>query len=103
MRMMLNSISSDVDVCVPVAEGVVYYLNSMLKDIQECYVGDVDFRIFKKDYCKGFANGLEQQLEQSLIEMNLHPKYELAVVGVPTVVKEWANKKIKVTNRKVDT
>ncbi len=26
--------------------------------------------------------------------MNLHPKYELAVVGVPTVVKEWANKKI---------
>ena len=72
----------------------------MLKDIQECYVGDVDFRIFKKDYCKGFANGLEQQLEQSLIEMNLHPKYELAVVGVPTVVKEWANKKIKVTKSK---
>lgn len=72
----------------------------MLKDIQECYVGDVDFRIFKKDYCKGFANGLEHQLEQSLIEMNLHPKYELAVVGVPTVVKEWANKKIKVTKSK---
>lgn len=46
------------------------------------------------------ANGLEQQLEQSLIEMNLHPKYELAVVGVPTVVKEWANKKIKVTKSK---
>ena len=81
-------------------ENDVNYLNSMLKDIQECYVGDVDFRIFKKDYCKGFANGLEQQLEQSLIEMNLHPKYELAVVGVPTVVKEWANKKIKVTKSK---
>lgn len=80
---------------MPVAECVVYYLNSMLKDIQECYVGDTDFRIFKKDYCKGFANGLEQQLEQSLIEMNLHPKYELAVVGVPAVVEEWANKKIK--------
>ena len=64
----------------------------MLNDIQKCYVGDVDFRIFKKDYCKGFANGLEHQLEQSLIEMNLQPKYELAVVGVPAVVKEWANK-----------
>lgn len=46
------------------------------------------------------ANGLEQQLEQSLIEMNLHPKYELAVVGAPTVVKKWANKKIKVTKSK---
>jgi hypothetical protein len=79
---------------------VVYDLESKMKDIQECYVGDVDFRIFKKDYCKGFANGLEHQLEQSLIEMNLHPKYELAVVGVPTVVKEWANKKIKVTKSK---
>ena len=79
---------------------MVYYLNSMLKDIQKCYVGDVDFRIFKKDYCKGFANGLKQKLEQSLIEMNLQPKYELAVVGVPTVVKEWANKKIKVTKSK---
>ena len=41
-----------------------------------------------------FANGLKHQLEQSLIEMNLQPKYELAVVGVPAVVKEWANKKI---------
>ena len=82
------------DVCVPVAEGMVYYLNSMLNDVQKCYVGDVDFRIFKKDYCKGFANGLKNQLEQSLIEMNLQPKYELAVVGVPAVVKEWANKKI---------
>lgn len=97
-KFYIIGLQSDVDVCVPVAEGVVYYLNSMLKDIQECYVGD--FRIFKKDYCKGFANGLEQQLEQSLIEMNLHPKYELAVVGVPTVVKEWANKKIKVTKSK---
>lgn len=83
-----------------VAEGMVYYLNSMLKDIQECYVGDIDFRIFKKDYCKGFANGLEQQLEQSLIEMNLHPKYELAVVGVPAVVEEWVNKNTTVTKSK---
>lgn len=72
----------------------------MLKDIQECYVGDVDFRIFKKDYCKGFANGLKQKLEQSLIEMNLQPKYELAVVGVPAVVKDWANKNTTITKSK---
>ena len=100
VRFYIFGLRSDIDVCVTVAEGMVYYLNSMLKDIQKCYVGDVDFRIFKKDYCKGFANGLKQKLEQSLIEMNLHPKYELAVVGVPTVVKEWANKKIKVTKSK---
>lgn len=99
-KFYIVGLQSDVDVCVTVAEGVVYYLNSMLKDIQECYVGDVDFRIFKKDYCKGFANGLKQQLEQSLIEMNLQPKYELAVVGVPAVVKEWANKNTTITKSK---
>lgn len=93
-KFYIIGLQSDVDVCVPVAEGMVYYLDSMLKDVQKCYVGDVDFRIFKKDYCKGFANGLKSQLEQSLIEMNLQPKYELAVVGVPAVVKEWANNKI---------
>lgn len=88
------------DVCVSVAEGMVYYLDSMLNDVQKCYVGDVDFRFFKKDYCKGFANGLKHQLEQSLIEMNLQPKYELAVVGVPAVVKEWANENTTVTKSK---
>lgn len=99
-KFYIVGLQSDVDVCVTVAEGMVYYLNSMLKDIQKCYVGDVDFRIFKKDYCKGFANGLEQQLEQSLIGMNLHPKYELAVVGVPAVVEEWVNKNTTVTKSK---
>lgn len=99
-KFYIVGLQSDVDVCVTVAEGMVYYLNSMLKDIQECYVGDVDFRIFKKDYCKGFANGLKQQLEQSLIEMNLQLKYELAVVGVPAVVKEWANKNTTITKSK---
>lgn len=100
VKFYIVGLQSDVDVCVTVAEGMVYYLNSMLKDIQECYVGDIDFRIFKKDYCKGFANGLEQQLEQSLIGMNLHPKYELAVVGVPAVVEEWVNKDTTVTKSK---
>lgn len=100
VRFYIFGLRSDIDVCVTVAEGMVYYLNSMLKDIQKCYVGDVDFRIFKKDYCKGFANGLKQKLEQSLIEMNLQPKYELAVVGVPAVVKDWANKNTTITKSK---
>lgn len=42
---------------------------------------------------------IEERLE-SLIEMNLQPKYELAVVGVPAVVKEWANKNTTVTKSK---
>lgn len=100
VKFSIIGLQTDVDVCVPVAEGVVYFLHSMLKDIKECYVGAVDFRTFKKDYCKGFANGLEQQLEQSLIEMNLQPKYELAVIGVPAVVKEYVSKKITITHSK---
>lgn len=46
------------------------------------------------------ANGLKQKLEQSLIEMNLQPKYELAVVGVPAVVKDWTNKNTTITKSK---
>lgn len=58
VKFNIIGLQSDVDVCVPVAEGVVYYLNSMLKDIQECYVGDVDFRIFKKRLLQRFCEWL---------------------------------------------
>lgn len=86
----------DVELCKPVAEGLVYYLNTMLEDLKNCYIGEVDFRIYRREYLRGFSNGLNEKLKQSLIEMNIDPKYELAVVGVPAVVKEWVDEKVKV-------
>lgn len=87
-------LKGDVDLCIPVAEGMIYYLNEVLNDLKASYIGDDDFRVFKRDYCRGFAFGLKQQLEQGLIEMQLDSKYEVAVVGVPAVVSEWVDKKV---------
>ncbi len=78
-----------VDMCLPVAQGLIYYLNSMLSDLKECYIGTKDFRIFKRDYLRGFSKGLSDQLQKSMDGVD--PKYALAVIGVPEVVKTWAS------------
>ena len=77
---------------MPVAEGLCYYLNSMLSDLKECYIGNNDFRIFKRDYLSGFSEGLASQLRKSIDDLD--PKYALAVIDVPEVVRTWTNDKL---------
>lgn len=94
-RFGMYGLKEDVDVARIVAEGLLYYINHMLTDLKECYIGDVDFRVYKRDYIDGFSNGLETALDKALIEMHVDKKYELAVIGVPAVVEEVANSNIK--------
>ena len=41
-------------------------MEETLRDLKECYIGDVDFRVYKRSWCQGFAEGIELQLKNSL-------------------------------------
>lgn len=66
----------EVTLCESIALPVLNYLERTLKELKECYVEDIDFRIYKRNYCRGFAKGIEQQLKNSYIDMNVDKKQQ---------------------------
>lgn len=88
----------DVELCLPVAEGLLFYLKNMLLDLKDCYIGLEDFHVFKREYYQGFAQGLKVKLEKAYLEMNIDQKYELAVTEVPAIVQESFKKGLRTIN-----
>ena len=93
----LTGLKNDIEILKPLAEGILYYLDSTIRDLRKCYIGNVDYRVYKRNYCNGFSDGLKKALERSLLEMNIDKKYELAIVGVPEAVNQYyASRTVKV-------
>lgn len=53
----------------------------------------------KYSYLVGFSEGLREALEESVKELDLEKKYEVSVVGVPEVVKEFTRTQVTPATR----
>ena len=73
------------------------YWEDTLLDLKECYIGEVDFRIFKRNWCKGFASGIKTQLDKGFIELKEEEKFEVSIIDLHPVVKEYVEKNV-ITN-----
>jgi len=87
-KFVIYGLKNDVEIAKIVADSLIYYLNNMLHDLKESYIGYEDFRIYKRSYLQGFANGLAASLKNAYIEMKVDTKYGLAVYGVPAIVEQ---------------
>ena len=70
-------------------------MEDTLLDLKECYIGEVDFRIFKRNWCKGFALGIKTQLDKGFIELKEEEKFEVSIIDLHPVVKEYVEKNVK--------
>ena len=81
---------------------VLDYLERTIIELKECYIGDVDFRVYKRDYFRGFAKGIEQQLKNSFIDMNIDKKYELILTDLHPAVVDYVKEKMKIRTLKTN-
>ena len=65
----------DIILCKEIALPILDYMEDTLLDLKECYIGEVDFRIFKRNWCKGFASGIKTQLDKGFIELKEEEKF----------------------------
>lgn len=86
----------EIAICESIVIPVLDYLERTIKELKECYIGDVDFRVYKRDYCRGFAKGIEQQLKNSFIDMNIDKKYELILTDLHPAVVDYVKEKMKI-------
>ena len=62
----------------------------------------MDFRVYKRDYCRGFAKGIEQQLKNSFIDMNIEKKYELILTDLHPAVVDYVRTQMKIRTVKTN-
>jgi|AKZA01.1.fsa_nt_gi Protein of unknown function (DUF2786). len=96
-------LKKDLDLLSPMCDALILYLNKKIKDLKQ-NKNNPDFRIYKKSYLVGFSRGLQEILEANLVEEKAmstmdDAKFELLVVGVPVLVKNYITESIKPETR----
>lgn len=87
----------DITLCKEIALPILDYMEDTLIDLRSCYIGEVDFRVFKRNWCEGFASGIKTQLDKGFIELKEEEKFEVSIIDLHPVVKEYVEKNV-ITN-----
>lgn len=79
----------DITLCKEIALPILDYMEDTLIDLRSCYIGEVDFRVFKRNWCEGFASGIKTQLDKGFIELKEEEKFEVSIIGLHPTVKAY--------------
>lgn len=79
----------DITLCKEIALPILDYMEDTLIDLRSCYIGEVDFRVFKRNWCEGFASGIKPQLDKGFIELKEEEKFEVSIIDLHPTVKAY--------------
>lgn len=79
----------DITLCKEIALPILDYMEDTLIDLRSCYIGEVDFRVFKRNWCEGFASGIKTQLDKGFIELKEEEKFEVSIIYLHPTVKAY--------------
>lgn len=79
----------DITLCKEIALPILDYMEDTLIDLRSCYIGEVDFRVFKRNWCEGFAQGIKTQLDKGFIELKEEEKFEVSIIDLHPTVKAY--------------
>ena len=79
----------DITLCKEIALPILDYMEDTLIDLRSCYIGEVDFRVFKRNWCEGFASGIKTQLDKGFIELKEEEKFVVSIIDLHPTVKAY--------------
>lgn len=79
----------DITLCKEIALPILDYMEDTLIDLRSCYIGEVDFRVFKRNWCEGFASEIKTQLDKGFIELKEEEKFEVSIIDLHPTVKAY--------------
>lgn len=79
----------DITLCKEIALPILDHMEDTLIDLRSCYIGEVDFRVFKRNWCEGFASGIKTQLDKGFIELKEEEKFEVSIIDLHPTVKAY--------------
>lgn len=96
VSMFAYGMKEDIEFFVVVAKKMIEYFDRIIFGRSTPYKS----RKQKFSYLKGFASGLESALKKSIKELGLEKRYELAVIGVPSIVEAYTRNVAKTSRSK---